>query len=160
MACVWYNHHHYHYHYHDHELSYWGELRWNRSWWLRSPRFCKRNWILWLIWQAALSGSWVQCRVGDHSSFVGGSVVLSFVTFFNERLDTAMRDCWVLDFVSMIFWLIFYFIFIGSFVFLLNIFWAHFVNYGPSIRDILPCQKVWALCSPKEVYCWRWIQNA
>ena len=90
MACIWYNHHHHHHHYryHDHELSYWGELRWNRNWWLRSPRFCKRNWILWLIWQVALSGCWVQCRVGDHSSFVGGSEVLPFLTFFNERLDT------------------------------------------------------------------------
>ena len=69
---------------------------------------------------------------------------------WTER-DTAMRDCWVLDFVSMIFWLIFYFIFIGSFVFLLNNFWAHFVNYGPSIREILPCRKVWALCLKRSI---------
>ena len=80
-------------------------------------------------------------------------MVLSFVTFFNERLDTerhryerllGFRFCFydiLTDILFYFYRLVCFFVkyFLGP---LLNIFWAHFVNYGPSIREILHCQKV------------------
>ena len=100
---------------------------------MRSSRVCKRTWILWLIWQAALSGCWVRCRLGDHSSFVGGgSVVLSFETFFNGRVEKqrqAQRDSWLLFFLFYCCGLAF--VSFEHVRFMFNIFWAHFCASRP-----------------------------
>ena len=124
---------------------------------MRSSRVCKRTWILWLIWQAACSGCWVRCHLGDHSSFVGGSVVLSPVTFFNGRVDTqrrAQRDWGVFFFIFLFYCcgLAFVFFFFSPFElvilffrhvrFMFSIFWAHFCAPRPKAL----CSEITWVC--------------